>query len=92
MIVSKKYKKGEIGEEKNNKDISEGKDPSKVSKRKLVVVTKMTNYGRDHTTLGRDDTEQHCFTCEEIWAIEKTFDDQAKIMKLETTYGERALT
>lgn len=60
----------------------------------------MENYGRDDTTLKllvfhgtrRADAEQHWFTCEAIWDVKQTLDDQAKIGKLETTLREIALT
>lgn len=60
----------------------------------------MENYGRDDATLkllvfhgiGRDDIEQHQFTCEVIWEANKIVDDQAKISQLETTFRERDLT
>lgn len=36
--------------------------------------------------------EQHWFTCEAMWAVKQTPNEQAKIAQLETTFIERALT
>ena len=41
---------------------------------------------------GRDDAEQHWFTCEAVWAMKQMLDEQAKIARLETMFKERALT
>jgi hypothetical protein len=41
---------------------------------------------------GKDDAEKHWFTCEEIWSIKRVTDGAAKIVQLETTFKDRALT
>lgn len=40
---------------------------------------------------GRDDAKQHWFTCETVWAIKQTPNEQEKIAQLETTSRERDL-
>jgi hypothetical protein len=42
--------------------------------------------------MGRDDAEQHWFTCEAIWSVKRIMDEASKIAQLETTFRDRALT
>jgi hypothetical protein len=42
--------------------------------------------------MGRDDAEQHWFTCEAIWSVKRVTDEASKIAQLETTFRDRALT
>jgi hypothetical protein len=41
--------------------------------------------------MGRDDAEQHWFTCEEISYVKRITDEATKIAQLETTFRDRAL-
>jgi hypothetical protein len=41
--------------------------------------------------MGKDDGEQHRFTCEEIYSINRVIDEVAKIVKLETMFMDWAL-
>jgi hypothetical protein len=41
--------------------------------------------------MGRDDAEQHWFTCEVIWSVKRITDEASKIVQLETTFRDRAL-
>jgi hypothetical protein len=40
---------------------------------------------------GKDDVEQHWFTCREIWCMKRITDEEAKIMKIETTFKKKSL-
>lgn len=40
---------------------------------------------------GKDDAEQHWFTCQVIWFFNKITDEAQKIAQLETTLRDRAL-
>jgi hypothetical protein len=42
--------------------------------------------------MGKDDAEQHWFTCEAIWSVKRITDEASKIAQLETTFRDRALT
>jgi hypothetical protein len=42
--------------------------------------------------MGKDDVEQHWFTCEAIWSVKRITDEVAKIMQLETMFRDKALT
>jgi hypothetical protein len=42
--------------------------------------------------MGRDDAEQHWFTCEAIWSVKRVTDEASKIVQLETTFRDKALT
>jgi hypothetical protein len=42
--------------------------------------------------MGKDDAEKHWFTCEAIWSVKRITDEATKIMQLETTFRDRALT
>jgi hypothetical protein len=42
--------------------------------------------------MGKDDVKQHWFTCEAIWSVKRITDEATKIMQLETTFRDRALT
>jgi len=42
--------------------------------------------------MSKDDVEQHQFTYEEICSVKRVIDGVAKIMQLETTLRDRALT
>jgi len=42
--------------------------------------------------MGRDDIEQHWFTCEDIWFVKKVMDEASKIAQLETTFKDKSLT
>jgi hypothetical protein len=41
---------------------------------------------------GKDDAEKHWFTCEAIWSMKRITDEATKIMQLETTFRDKALT
>jgi hypothetical protein len=40
----------------------------------------------------RDDAEKHWFTCEAIWSVKRITDEASKIVQLETTFRDRAMT
>jgi hypothetical protein len=42
--------------------------------------------------MGKDDVEQHWFTCEAIWSVKRITDEATKIAQLETTFRDKALT
>ena len=42
--------------------------------------------------MGKDDAEQHQITCEAILFVNRVIDDTTKIVQLETTFRDRALT
>jgi len=42
-------------------------------------------------TMGKDDVEQHWFMCEAIWSVKRIVNEATKIVKLETTFKDRAL-
>jgi hypothetical protein len=42
--------------------------------------------------MGKDDAEQHWFTCEAIWFVKRITDEATKIVQLETMFRDRALT
>jgi hypothetical protein len=41
---------------------------------------------------GKNDAEQHWFTCKSIWSIKRIAYEATKIMHLETTFRDRDLT
>jgi hypothetical protein len=42
--------------------------------------------------IGRDNVEQHWFTCEAIWSMKRITNETTKIMQLETTFRDITLT
>jgi hypothetical protein len=74
------------------------KDPS--HRNKKGETSSSSKMGNQDSTLrlpvfhgmGRDDVEQHWFTCEAIWSLKRVTDDATKIMQIETTFKDRALT
>jgi hypothetical protein len=42
--------------------------------------------------MGKDDVEQHWFMCEAIWSVKRITDEATKIVQLETTFRDKALT
>jgi hypothetical protein len=40
--------------------------------------------------MGRDDAEQHWFTCEAIWSVKRITDEASKIVQLETTFRDKS--
>jgi hypothetical protein len=41
--------------------------------------------------IGKDDIEQHWFTCEVIWSMKSIVDEASNITQLETMFKDKAL-
>jgi hypothetical protein len=62
-----------------------------VCQRRWSELTDELKQHEPHSGTGKDDAEQHWFTCEAIWTVNKITDDVVKIAQLETTFRDRAL-